>query len=105
MGMNWSLVETLLRPMVETHPSLVTFYPLQCLIRLIWDQSLWDQSSMLIKAYMGPGNSGHLNLNLASWVTDMVEPEKPEAVVAVMDTEPEPCTPTVEAVTMVGGEV
>ena len=41
----------------------------------------------------------------ASWVTDMVEPEMPEAVVAVMDTEPEPCTPAVEAVTMVGGEV
>ncbi len=41
----------------------------------------------------------------ASWVTDMVEPEMPEAVVLVMDTEPEPCTPAVEAVTMVGGEV
>jgi hypothetical protein len=59
MAMNWALVETLLRPMVETHPSLVTFSPHQCLSRLIWDQSLWDQSSMLIKAYMGPGSSGH----------------------------------------------
>jgi hypothetical protein len=56
MAMNWALVETLLRPMVETHPSLATFYPLQCLFRLIWDQSLWDQTSMLIKAYMGPGS-------------------------------------------------
>ena len=59
MAMNWALVETLLRPMVETHPSLATFYPLQCLFRLIWDQSLWDQTSMLIKAYMGPGSIGH----------------------------------------------
>jgi hypothetical protein len=41
----------------------------------------------------------------ASWVTDMVEPGMPEAVVVVRDTEPEPCTPVVEAVTMVGGEV
>ena len=41
----------------------------------------------------------------ASWFTDMVEPEMPEAVLAVKDTEPEPCTPAVEAVTMVGGEV
>ena len=41
----------------------------------------------------------------ASWVTDMVKPEMPEAVVAVKDTEPEPCTPGVETVTLVGGEV
>ena len=41
----------------------------------------------------------------ASWDTDMVEPEMPEGVELVMDTEPEPCTPAVEAVTMVGGEV
>ena len=41
----------------------------------------------------------------ASWDTDMVDPGMPEAVVVVMDTEPDPCTPAVEAIMMVGGEV
>ena len=35
----------------------------------------------------------------------MVKPGMPDAVVVVRDTEPEPCTPTVEAVMMVGVEV
>ena len=41
----------------------------------------------------------------ASCFTYKMEPGTPEAVVLVMATEPEPCTPVVETATMVGMEV